>query len=274
MTNENNTTIPESPSGLPQTPRNIKSSWVAGKRNRLLRRIPLFKSPKTETPMMAPTSSRPADYQHVATNSQHVEPEYSSTQHEEADRSVSPDSALVGVGHDGDRDRGEGSQSPPPPPSNSQYQYQSVASPPVNPKQSQAPNEADMGIYPAYPATFPGGFHSYSPPPMAMYPGSPIAPQVINFQGWGQAYDAQSLMSSRMLIAWPITFDAFLLLTSIFSSNPLHSIWTTSLWTRRIRTATLWTTTLPMPFGSWPKSRIFQLAWNHLVVPVYFLNSR
>lgn len=200
MTNENNTTIPDSPSGLPQTPRNIKrSSWVTGKRNKLLRRIPLFKPPKTETPTMAPTSSRPAGYQHVDTDNQHVETEYSSTQHEEAARSVSPDSALVGMGQDGGRDCGDGSQSPPPPPSNSQNQYQSVPSPPLNPQQQQqqSPND-DMGIYPAYPGTFPGGFHSYSPPPMAMYPGSPIAPQVINFQGWGQAYDAQSLMSSRM----------------------------------------------------------------------------
>ncbi|KAK3956121.1 hypothetical protein QBC32DRAFT_331997 [Pseudoneurospora amorphoporcata] len=186
MTSKNDTTIPESPSSLPQTPHNTKSSWVTGKRNKLLRHIPLFKPPKTETPTMASTSSRPAD-------NQHVEADYSSTQREEAARSVSPDSALVGIGHDGDQDRGEGSQSPP---SNSQYQYQSVPSPPLNPEQPQSPNEANIGIYPTYPATFPGGFHSYSPPPMAMYPGSPIAPQVINFQGWGQAYDAQSLMSS------------------------------------------------------------------------------
>ncbi|KAK3403451.1 hypothetical protein B0T20DRAFT_26634 [Sordaria brevicollis] len=199
MTNEIDTTIPEPPSSLPQTPRNTKSSWVAGKRNKLLRRIPLFKPPKPETPMMASTSSRPADNQH-----QHVETEYSSIQREEAARSVSPDSALLGMGHDGDlgrdgdRGREEGSQSPPPPPTASaQYQYQSVPSPPLNSEQPpQPPNEADMGIYPAYPATFPGGFHSYSPPPMAMYPGSPMTPQVLNFQNWGQAYDVQSLMGS------------------------------------------------------------------------------
>ncbi|KAK3351054.1 hypothetical protein B0H65DRAFT_107185 [Neurospora tetraspora] len=187
MINEFDTTISDSPSSLPQTPRDTKPSWVAGKRNKLLRRIPLFKPPKMEAHMMASTSSTPTDNQHVGT-------EYTSTQHEGAARSVSPDSALLGMGHGGQH--GEGSQSPPPPPSNSQYQYQSVPSPPLYPEQPQSPKEADMGIYPAYPATFPGGFHSYSPPPMAMYGGSPMTPQVINFQNWGQAYDTQSLMSS------------------------------------------------------------------------------
>lgn len=202
MTNEIDTTIPDSPPSLPQTLRNTKSSWVAGKRNKLLRRIPLLKPPKLETPMMASTSSRPAD-------NQHVETECSTIQREEAARSVSPDSALIGMGHDGDLSREEGSQSPPPP-TNSQYQYQSVPSPPLNPEQPpQFPNEADMGIYPAYSATFPGGFHSYSPPPMAMYPGSPMTPQVINFQNWGQAYDVQSLMSSRMLISSPLAYHCF-----------------------------------------------------------------
>lgn len=197
MINEFDTTISDSPSSLPQTPRDTKPSWVAGKRNKLLRRIPLFKPPKMEAHMMASTSSTPTDNQHVGT-------EYTSTQHEGAARSVSPDSALLGMGHGGQH--GEGSQSPPPPPSNSQYQYQSVPSPPLYPEQPQSPKEADMGIYPAYPATFPGGFHSYSPPPMAMYGGSPMTPQVINFQNWGQAYDTQSLMSSRMLMSLALTF--------------------------------------------------------------------
>ena len=197
MTNEIDTSIPGSPSNLPQTPRDTKSSWVGGKRNKLLRRIPLFKPPKMEeAPMLSESSTRPAD-------NQHGETEYRSTRREGGARSVSPDSALVGAGHD--EDRREESHSPPPPPqSNSQHQYQSVPSPPLNQQQPQSPNQADMGIYAAYPASFPGGFHSYSPPPVAMYGGSPIVPQVINFQNWGQAYDGQSLMSSRTLISWPL----------------------------------------------------------------------
>lgn len=185
MSNKVDTTIPGSPSSLPQTPRNTRSSWVARNRNKLFRRIALFKPLKMEEPMLASTSSTPTDNQHIGTK-------YVSIQHEEAARSVSPDSALIGMGHDGTH--GEGLQSPPPA-SNPQYQYQSVPSPASYP---QLPKEADLGIYTTYPATFSAGFNSYSPPPMGMYGVSPTTPQVINFQNCGQADDVQCLMSSRM----------------------------------------------------------------------------
>ncbi|KAL0465503.1 hypothetical protein QR685DRAFT_131227 [Neurospora intermedia] len=183
MSNKVDTTIPGSPSSLPQTPRNTRSSWVARNRNKLFRRIALFKPLKMEEPMLASTSSTPTDNQHIGTK-------YVSIQHEEAARSVSPDSALIGMGHDGTH--GEGLQSPPPA-SNPQYQYQSVPSPASYP---QLPKEADLGIYTTYPATFSAGFNSYSPPPMGMYGVSPTTPQVINFQNCGQADDVQCLMSS------------------------------------------------------------------------------